>query len=82
MDRGCRIQKTRAFARHFNNFEWKDLWSYRWFLTLMDHRLDTGDFSAAQARSAQTLVNGKLRKQPEQISFGVPNNEVQENHGW
>jgi hypothetical protein len=48
----------------------------------MDHRLDTGDFSAAQARSAQTLVNGKLRKQPEQISFGVPNNEVQENHGW
>ena len=40
----------------------------------MNHGLETGDFSAAQIRAEQTLVNDKLRKQPEQISFGVPNN--------
>lgn len=73
VDRGCRIQKARAFARQFNNFEWKDLCSYQWFLTLMDHGLETGDFSAAQIRAEQTLVNDKLRKEPEEISFGVSN---------
>jgi len=40
----------------------------------MDHGLDTGDFSAAQIRAEQALVNDKLRKEPGQISFGVSNN--------
>jgi hypothetical protein len=70
--RESRVRQARAFARQFNKFEWKDLCSYQWFLTLMDQGLDTGDFFSAQIRAEETLVKDKLRKQPPTTHIGLP----------
>jgi hypothetical protein len=57
-----RIENARAFAGQFTRFEWNNLCSYQWFLTLIDKGLDTGDFFEAQTRAEERLVKDKLRK--------------------
>jgi hypothetical protein len=71
--RECRVQQARAFARQFNQFEWKDLCSYQGFLTLVDQGFDTGDFSLAQIRAEETLVKDRLRKQTQTTHTRSPN---------
>ena len=56
-----RIQAARAFARQFNNFEWKYLCSYRWFLKGVDRGLRTGNFLPVQLRAEDELVNEGFR---------------------
>ena len=58
-DRKAEVAK--AFAAQFNHFEWEYLCSYQWFMTGMDHALETGNFAQLAARADKTLVNDKIR---------------------
>lgn len=56
-----RIEIAKTFAQQFNRFEWEYLCSCQWFLTGMDHALETGDFAQLTARAEKTLVDDKIR---------------------
>jgi hypothetical protein len=60
--RESRITAAKAFAGQFNQYEWKDLCPYQWFLSNIDRSLETGDFHSLQVRAEETLVNDGLRR--------------------
>ena len=55
------VEVAKAFAEQFTHFEWEYLCSYQWFLTGMDHALETGNFAQLAARADKTLVDDKIR---------------------
>ena len=57
-----KVEVAKAFAQNFTHFEWKYLCSYQWFLTGMDHALETGNFSQLAARADKTLVDDRIRQ--------------------
>jgi len=60
-----RIEIAKTFAQQFNHFEWEYLCSCQWFLTAVDQALETGNFGQLTARADKTLVDDKIRLQPE-----------------
>jgi hypothetical protein len=60
--RNRRVEAAKAFAEHFTHFEWEYLCSYQWFLTGMDHALETGNFAQLAPRADKTLVDDKIRR--------------------
>jgi hypothetical protein len=59
-----RAAAARKFAAQFSQREWQYLCSYRWFLAGVGEGLDSGNFSALQAKAEKALVDGKIRKLP------------------
>lgn len=59
--RNRRVAAAKAFAEYFTHFEWEYLCSYQWFLTGMDHALETGNFAQLAARAEKALVDDKIR---------------------
>jgi hypothetical protein len=77
--RDNRIQAASAFAKQFNQFEWKYLCSCQWFLTGTDRALDTGDFFPMRIRADEALVEAKLRRQ---VSTVTPDASSHDNAQW
>jgi hypothetical protein len=67
--RDRRIRAAKAFAEEFNQFEWRYLCSYQWFLTAIDRALETGDFLSIRLRAEAALIAGKLRRQTSTVSM-------------
>jgi len=54
--------------RILNQFEWKYLCSWQWFLSGIDRALEIGDFFPIQVRAEEALVDAKLRRETPRLS--------------